>query len=65
MIDDELLTFIFRIIIVPLFICYIFAVDYLFMCHAFREAFTLIFIVFSLNSIFQHKYLTKLWRDKK
>ena len=61
--DDEL-TFFFRIFVLPFFICYLLAVDYLILARCYREALTIAFNVFTINCIFQSKYLKKVFRKE-
>lgn len=49
--DDEFLSFVGKYILLPFFICYLLAVEYLFVGGLYRQAITTIIIVFSINAI--------------
>lgn len=56
---DKEFEFFFKIFLVPLFVSYLFAVDYLFFCGLYREAITLLFLIFSVNALAQRNYIVK------
>ena len=51
----DFLEKILKYFFLPLFICNILAVDYLCMCNMYRQALTIIFIVFSINALCWNK----------
>ena len=58
MTEDDLL-WIFRLFILPLFISYLFAADYLIWCHMYRQAFTIWFLAETLTIIVYRKKITE------